>query len=110
MTDHVVSLEIAKKMDEAGWEKKTEFYWRVGRITKQAIVVSWEHLDNVNQYDWIKAPLATEILEELSNDDIHMYLVKEILSNKGQYDLFRSPDKLAKVWLWLHLKQEGLLK
>ncbi len=69
LESHVVSLEIAKLLKEAGWKKETEFWWEWGQMSKK-----WDIVKNITcpnngvdrfGVDYYPAPLATEILEEL---------------------------------------------
>jgi len=56
---YVVSLDLAKKLKEAGWEKKTEFIWARGFVDLSAFKFKYEG------EEVLPAPLAEEILEEL---------------------------------------------
>jgi len=82
--NHVVSLEIAKQLKNAGWKKETRFYWADCSTDRR-----WEkdNLESLKSFMIIDdntaisrkcngdnfiyfAPLATELLEELP-DAIH---------------------------------------
>ena len=59
---YVVSLDLAKKLKEAGWRKPTEFLWDID------FPELWHNSKKADfsQYDWIApAPLAEEITKEL---------------------------------------------
>jgi len=82
---HCVSLEVAKKLKEAGWTKETKFYWKEFQVTKgtdfynphiverhyQDLFLErnkrdckeWLDAEYPNKY--FSAPLATEILEDI---------------------------------------------
>ena len=62
MEKHCVSLELAKQMKEAGWKKKTEFWWIFPSGSHKGFeLVNFRPLSS----EHYPAPLATEILEEL---------------------------------------------
>jgi hypothetical protein len=69
---YCVSLEIAKKLKEAGWDKKTNFIYAVDNlwyttnmngIAKNGACLSHENLVLLD--DKFSAPITEEILEEL---------------------------------------------
>lgn len=66
MNDHVVSLEWAKKLKEKGFPQKVGkpgFYWiKDGKWKLYYVIISKRAKDG---QDYVKAPLATEILREL---------------------------------------------
>ena len=129
MDKHCVSLELAKQLKETGWKKKTEVYWD---ITAQRITN--KHNFDVTNYplNFIPAPLATEILEELpifiDGDKEFNLHIKKVVNNdyivkyedggsmtyegkSGEEDYYQCdeslPNALAKMYLYL--KKEGLL-
>lgn len=112
---HVVSLEIAKQLKEAGWTKETEFWWVIYDKDWFLAHIDEGLTDTNNQ---IPAPLATEILEELPKGKIR------ILNRYKHYEVyFEHDDKLpidqqyitnmslpeALANMWLYLKKEKLL-
>jgi len=127
--NHVVSLEMAKKLKEAGWKKNTEFLWKrhslSGNFTDpREYEYKIMHLEgfSISKNDNIyPAPLATEILEEL------LCYTKIIIESKGDFGILYQvsyatgpnieqihyetesilSDALAKMWLFL--KKEGLI-
>ena len=64
MKNHVVSLELSKKMDELGIKLETEFYW--GGIGNMGIW-SRENKEGLpkqeTRFTWYPAPLASELGE-----------------------------------------------
>jgi len=83
MEKHCVSLELAKQMKEAGWKKKTEFWWIFPSGSHKGFeLVNFRPLSS----EHYPAPLATEILEELP---LGIAIKK--------YNC----DALAKMWLYL---------
>ena len=122
MDKHCVSLEIAKELKEAGWNKKTEFsycdtadkrfnenaerYWLYPKETVSARKYNSKGKDI--QYP---APLATEILEELpkfmtiTKLDDNNYSVL-FLGTDIQFMDINLCNALAKMWLYL--KKENL--
>ena len=113
---NVVSLELAKKLAEAGWKKETTFAWALatGQIVAYPL--------NKDIPYWVPAPLATEILEELpaylypkcekeTNDMLTItpcMIQRRKHGCRVQYGwqppLEQSeslPDALAKMWLYL---------
>ena len=106
---HVTSLEISKQLKEAGWTKETEFWWVHNKLRdedKLCYGLTQCFKDHPESWEYYPAPLATEILEELTNDQINDYTEQQgnILDWDDTVNLFRNPDALAK--LWLHLKKE----
>jgi hypothetical protein len=121
-SNHVVSLEIAKQMKAAGWKKETKFYWVPDGNLNDPLAkfyVEWEleYADNLISINGISAPLATEILEEISNDSITEYtnskamLDSEYLTESYRkrqtivdvlIDLLRNTDEIAKMWIFLN--------
>lgn len=118
MEKHCVSLEIAKHLKEAGWKKETFFVWGEVEYGKKNLK-DWQLLskDNDEQrpitLQELLAPLATEILEELPDAQIIKYW--EVYTNDKEHsdpmydfiDIMRSPNELAKCWLYL--KKEKLI-
>jgi len=102
MEKHCVSLEIAKQLKEAGWKKETEFWW-VECSDKSWAINNTFAQNYKNKYP---SPLATEILEELTNDQISEYTEKadSILDWDDTVNVFRSANALAKMWLCLKKK------
>ena len=126
--EHCVSLELAKKLKEAGWNKETEFWWQnlnswniVNKDLAEDVV--YRNAERNVAIETIVAPLATEILEELpppkGDEEIvsgKMKLSEEyyccLESTNRDYKLVRKeiidfslPDTLAQMWLYL--KEEG---
>lgn len=128
MEKHCVSLEIAKKLKEAGWKKETFFI--LGKVEYGKPKKSYFELisrDNDEQRPIITeeypAPLATEILEELPYTfEKYELLIKPI--NFNQWGIYYTdddnklkpclygtseltlPNALAKMWLYLTSKGE----
>jgi hypothetical protein len=100
------TLEMSKRLKEAGWMKKTEFY-------HANIFQQWEIIHKSNHFmeygcKRIPTPTITELLEELNNDTIAEYSELKNFDWDETVDLFCSPDKLADCWIWA--KKEGLIK
>jgi hypothetical protein len=94
-----VSLEMAKKLREAGWEKETVFSWQYG-INKEGrdyylLLLSKD--DAMSHRDF-SAPTFQEIREGLCRSSLyrHGFNFSESL-----------PDAAAEAWLWC--KEEGYL-
>ena len=117
MEKYCVSLEIAKQLKEEGWKKETEFAWgkdiryqfdgEYGLVnTSQYILTSAK--DNWEEY--FSAPLATEILEELNDSQMHLYLMQRygIATAQSCLDMIRDINEIAKCWLYL--KKNNLLE
>lgn len=133
MTNHVVSLDLAKQLKEAGYPQGTEFYWhRRGKDVSEnpaykSRVIDQRTLNTMSdQGSYVAAPLATELLEQLppriegedlevykgiGGPDYHYYVQyaarrhnEGVLQCLGAESL---PDALAQMWLWL--KKEGHL-
>ncbi len=113
MTDkHVVSLEIAKQLKDAGWQKETEFWWDL--FTPPELTQS----KSSNKEYQISAPLATEILEELPRE----VSIKQYPENDSvRYQVGHNADKMtlqtyrynnnlcdALAEMWLYLRKEKL--
>ena len=108
MEKYCVSLEIAKQLKEEGWKKETEFVWGkdIRYQTSQYILTSAK--DNWEEY--FSAPLATEILEELNDSQMHLYLMQRygIATAQSCLDMIRDINEIAKCWVYL--KKNNLLE
>ena len=103
--NHVVSLELAKKLKEAGWKKPT-FYWVVkyknGNSEPILAIDALIKLKKIveDDYEVYPAPLATEILEELPcNNVLHPEFTPERLSNDG-YIIIPSKRKMVSLHIY----------
>lgn len=114
---HVVSLELAKQLNEAGWKKETQFVWAKSLHTEGYFLLDRKTAEDIVEPFVFSACLATEILEELPID-INGRLLTIVEGNgiydvdyginwHGQQDKFL-PNALAKMYLYL--KKEGLIK
>jgi hypothetical protein len=69
LTDHVVSLEIAKELKEAGYPQNTLFSWFNGNYTSKRELDNWTVASSLQTHGGLKkhytAPLASEIVELL---------------------------------------------
>lgn len=106
MEKHCVSLEIAEQLKEVGWRKETEFWWKE-RLD------GWELISDMNivlngDGKWFPAPLATEILEDVNDTQVHYYLMQRygIATTQSCLDMMRDVNEVAKMWLY---KKENLL-
>ena len=68
MTNHTTTLETSRKLKEAGFPQKTEFYWVITSSTNYHLI--WYpngELPTVllERNDCYAAPIMTEILEQL---------------------------------------------
>ena len=118
MTDiknHVVSLEIANQLKEAGWVKETEFYWTYSMMDEPKIEHNPQPFRNcLESWTVLPAPLATEILEELPekislcafyakseyravDNDVHRNASTQVSHNPC--------NALASMWLYLKKKK-----
>ena len=124
LESHVVSLEIARELKGAGWEKETEFWWVITLTSNWHISMGKpdEGWCILNKGNYFAAPLATEILEELpyrikGQYGLRIYKFTEYncqvcywdLDGNLKHDEFDKflPNALAKMWLYL--KKENLL-
>ncbi len=126
---YITSLEVSKRMKEAGWQKETEFWWnyyelevsgnkfnfhQLGQMGREGVSVS----GNITKHVEYPAPLSDEILEELpqcfestlgySTFTIEklgtMYLVGyELRSDPNEMPLYKMadtlPDALGELWI-----------
>lgn len=109
---YVVSLEIAKRMVNAGWQKETKFWWcgiYVAATTEPElfvkitdIFVNMNSLNSCGRYELqecIPAPLSDEILEELpecfesSLGSCTFTIEKVGISYFTGYELLKNPHK-----------------
>ena len=108
MEKHCVSLELAKEIKEAGWNKKTEFRWypevlvenevriedNIFEVSPLAVGGSWyisnDKREMLRLYYY--APLGTEIIEELPN------IINPIDDNCRGHCLSISPSVSIKGW------------
>lgn len=99
---HVVSLELAKELKEAGWNKETEFWW-VG-FTKDGLFELVHNREFTQSWkgNWIKipAPLATEILEELPD----MYPMQSGADCYGEWLLYWKEEEFWNVGVFKEQK------
>ena len=129
-TNHVVSLELAKELKEAGWKKDTEFYYSESdegvvlvfpdKTSKGCFGVFGKNGYEVSERSIIcPAPLTTEILEEFKQIDIDIFLRVDLV---GCFYYFNSGSGKSQEWtdenmnvcnalakMWLYLKKEGKL-
>ena len=99
---HVTSLGMAKKLREKGWDIVTAFQHCIH------LPSSDNHLlfksDGISYHPEcdtrINAPLISELLEELTNNEIMDYTNKMEKTTQGEFmNIFRNPDRLAEMWL-----------
>ena len=129
--NHVCSLEMSKKLAEAGWKKETEFWWidrqdNVKNARNKGFELCSEYDFAYYNRDAIKypAPLATDILEELppafKEDDYQISMEMEnecfwcvMYTNVHTQTVdYETKDKSfinALTQMWLYLKQEKIL-
>lgn len=132
---HVTSLEMSKKLVENGWTKETEFLWVVHKEVAEPDYANCIHLSPadseirdyypVESWEYFKAPLATEILEELpehlekveflsiSKITIGLEQVFRVTYEENEFiSLDKTSDSLpnALAEMWIYLKQKGLIK
>lgn len=94
--NHVVNLELSKRLKELGLNKPSLFYWIYDeKNEKWDLWFTDDSPDENNQYNYIAAYVATELLNELPEN---LYINQE--ENKC--------DALAKMWIYL--KENELLK
>lgn len=125
MKEYVTSLEVSKKLVEAGWKKETNFWWRnfwylenAGYIASADFFIEYGFEDLLSEMDkdtiaknsfkQYPALLVSELLEELKNDILERWMEYKNVSVEVVIDLFRSSDRLAECWLWA--KEKGLIK
>ena len=120
---YVVSLDLAKKLKEAGWKKETVYWWvktqhgiRLEAIRyielypNQSYGIIW--LDDAGKEEFMPlapAPLAEEILEELPFKILtksgEFYLTVETGRNKYYYVGYKQAVRVYDYWWedrWLH--------
>lgn len=91
--NHVVNLELSKKLKELGINKKSLFYWIYEeKNEKWDIWFTDVHPDEDNPDNYISAYLATEIFEELPGN---LYINEETVlgSHTAEYTLIRERIK-----------------
>lgn len=124
MEKYTTSLEISKKLVEAGWKKQVNYYWRVCKNKKYLFRCStWIPEKNL-EYEYFPSPLTDEILEELPKEiDMYHYnnrvavdeamLIykqtnKPTIDNPINFEGGKLCDNLA--LMWLYLKSNNLLE
>jgi len=129
---YVVSLELAKKLKEAGWEKETVYWWWERRSSSGKLITQEARykddppifLDGNTVEIIAPAPLAEEMLEELpkkiTKHSLTYWLTMDYddayimtYSDCDWFAIVQSMDKklsnaLARLWLWL--KENGYLE
>jgi hypothetical protein len=115
---HVVSLELAKQLKEAGWKKETEFCWALCADMSSTNFGTGEFrittggLSSETKVEHYPAPLATELLEELPDmsfdtgrrEDKWIIFFQDN-SKLNKVNVVRKDknlcDALTKMWLYL---------
>lgn len=113
MTNLTTTLEKSKELKLAGWSKECKFvYHKIKGFGRKTYVLlrMWNYNDGSLVLNEWPAPTINELLEEMDNNNILDYLTRQnnVAIVYGLIDLFRSPDKLADVYLWG--RKEGLIK
>lgn len=119
MEKHCVSLELSKQLKEAGWKKETESWWvhhtGLGIDENCQPIIpkdyGWTiHNTSCGNKDSLPAPLATELLEDISDTGIHIYLMHKygIATAQSCLDLLRDIDELGRCWIFL--VKQGIIK
>lgn len=122
MTNHVPNLELSKRLKEAGFPQESDFWWvnqpNGGlRTSGYKWKLESKPRTRILQYEYIAAPLATELLErlpaEIKNGGKEYWL--RVGKNIPYYEIgycdngtclpttagMTLPDALAEMWLWL---------
>ena len=137
--NHVTSLELAKKLAEAGYPQENGYaYWQTTSGSNKTMIVGHHSLTPIKQRRYYFAPLATELLEELPKRIIASSKISNISSRdvsreymllfgfkNGEYWLrYRITDDYlgytpeisdehfpnALAKLWLYLTENNLLE
>lgn len=128
---HVTSLELARKLKEAGYPQEGEFWWKhyeQSEVGELPILARDDEINDGFMEDYYAAPLCTELLEQLPEyidlpDGSRKYplIYKDHYGDeRGQvYRAYLSdisnpnflgemrfenqslPNALAEMWLWL---------
>ena len=113
MKNHVVSLELAKQLKEAGYPQWSEKYW-CWNPGVEAVLADNDmgHRTGIGNQMFCSAPLATELLEQIHKEIIIEPYAGEwrIWEREHVYQYFirkSIPDALAEMYLYL--KNENLL-
>ena len=125
MEKYCVSLEIAKKLKEAGWKKETEFWWHETMKVELVDKVWYKGVKEDVGGRFFPAPITDEILEELPYEikiqdrfywlciekepDHYIVFYKDENKDISEFREDKSlPNALAKMWLYL--KSNNLLE
>jgi hypothetical protein len=121
MEKYCTSLEVSKRLKEAGWKKETKFWWKsyshrpkYNEVVNKSTLWNLGYYRDKNQritveYEVYSAHLSAEILEELSTDLIIQYANERLKWREVDFmDLFHSPNTLADCWIWA--KEKRLVK
>lgn len=112
MQQHVVNLELSKRLKEAGYPQESSTYFRwLDFHGEFRTLLSESFVREDDKKEWYAAPLATELLERLSKNMFLLSTLEKngkfcymisIVKNDQQSWCFPSlPDALAEMWLWL---------
>jgi|SRR3990167_1112546 len=111
ISKYTTSLSISKKLKEAGFKQNTGFYWRTFKKLNSIWCKDMMDEDRINDLEGVKyisAPLISEILEELANNEIMDYSNARPEMKQGEFiGLFRDPNKMAEVWLEVHKNERN---
>ena len=119
---NVVSLELSKKLKEVDYPQlEGEFWWacllehETSKPIRYVLEIKGHYpscLSNelwADEEDNIVAPLVSELMGNLSNNDLDDYIREKHLHQDGLINLFRNPNMLAKVFIWKQLKDSKMI-
>ena len=112
-----VSLETAKKLKEAGWDKETVFYWYEGDLSGDGELWSVLEMEDVNEdFARYPAPTASEIelptgcklrreviRGRVVGDRISTDFYEYVMNNVGHS---AATEVEAKAQKWIYLKEK----
>ena len=113
MNEHCVSLELARELKNAGWEKETEFWWihnKIRDVWEIKYGLSECIKEHQESWEYYPTPLATEILEELPGNikKIHCLIITKMsrqwkVGYHGKIVILDKclPNASAKCWIYL---------
>ncbi len=109
--NHVVSLELAKKLKEVGYPQKGEFWWIEFKTNKYDL-----YDGHTSPARWsggrCVAPLASELMERLPIDEVIRYVMRFLPDDKTTltflWGICKDCNALAKCYIYL--KEQRLIK
>ena len=105
MHKYVVTLDFAKKLKEAGWNRRTSFCW----YTDERMNGKWSLGCVEDELLMLQAPIPDELLEEFPRGSLSISIASDgyllTLVSGEQLKEYRFADALAGLWILKNKKK-----